>query len=168
MASPTQWTWVWVNSGSWRWTRKPGVLQSMGSPSQTRLNWTVYFFYLVTFGCTGSFLLLVGFLEWWWVGATPCFGGQAVGVWVSLVVAHRPNCSEAWGIFPYQGSVHVSCIGRCILYLLCLRGSPLILDYCLLFNLGGEKSKQSWFFNKVTMLSVGECKFKHIFVEGFW
>ena len=30
MASLTQWTWVWVNSGSWWWTRKPGVLQSMG------------------------------------------------------------------------------------------------------------------------------------------
>ena len=29
MASPTQWTWVWVNS-RWR-TGKPGVLQSMGS-----------------------------------------------------------------------------------------------------------------------------------------
>ena len=27
MASPTQWTWVWVNSGSWWWT---GRLQSMG------------------------------------------------------------------------------------------------------------------------------------------
>ena len=31
MASPTQWTWVWVNSRSWWWTRRPGVLQSMGS-----------------------------------------------------------------------------------------------------------------------------------------
>ena len=31
MASPTQWTWVWVDSGSWWWTGKPGVLQSMGS-----------------------------------------------------------------------------------------------------------------------------------------
>ena len=30
MASPTQWTWVWVNSGSWWWTGKAGVLQSMG------------------------------------------------------------------------------------------------------------------------------------------
>ena len=29
MASPTQWTWVWVNSGSWWWTGRPGVLQSM-------------------------------------------------------------------------------------------------------------------------------------------
>ena len=30
-ASPTQWTWVWVNSGSWWWTGRPWVLQSMGS-----------------------------------------------------------------------------------------------------------------------------------------
>ena len=30
MASPTQWTWVWVNSGSWWWTRRPGVLRFMG------------------------------------------------------------------------------------------------------------------------------------------
>ena len=26
-----QWTWVWVNPGSWWWTGRPGVLQSMGS-----------------------------------------------------------------------------------------------------------------------------------------
>ena len=31
MASVTQWTWVWVNSGSWCWTGRPGVLQYMGS-----------------------------------------------------------------------------------------------------------------------------------------
>ena len=31
MTSPTQWTWVWVNSGSWWWTRRPGVLQFTGS-----------------------------------------------------------------------------------------------------------------------------------------
>ena len=31
MASRTQWTWVWVNSGSWWWTRRPGVLRFMGS-----------------------------------------------------------------------------------------------------------------------------------------
>ena len=30
MASPTRWTWVWVNSGSWWWTGRPGVLQFMG------------------------------------------------------------------------------------------------------------------------------------------
>ena len=45
MASPTQWTWVWVNSGSWWWTGRPGVLQSMGLQKvrhnwATELNWT--------------------------------------------------------------------------------------------------------------------------------
>ena len=30
MASPTQWTWVCVNSGTWWWTGKPDVLPSMG------------------------------------------------------------------------------------------------------------------------------------------
>ena len=41
MASPTRWTWVWVNSGSWRWTGRSGILRSTGSQSQTRLSdWT--------------------------------------------------------------------------------------------------------------------------------
>ena len=45
MASPTQWTWVWVNSRSWWWRGRPGVLQSMGSQRvghdwATELNWT--------------------------------------------------------------------------------------------------------------------------------
>ena len=31
MASPTQWTWVWANSGWWWRTGNPCVLQSMGS-----------------------------------------------------------------------------------------------------------------------------------------
>ena len=31
ISSPTRWTWVWVNSGSWWWTGRPGVLQFMGS-----------------------------------------------------------------------------------------------------------------------------------------
>ena len=30
ITSLTQWTWVWVDSGSWWWTRRPGMLQSMG------------------------------------------------------------------------------------------------------------------------------------------
>ena len=30
MASPIWWSWVWVSSGSWWWTGKPGMLQSMG------------------------------------------------------------------------------------------------------------------------------------------
>ena len=45
MASLTRWTWVWVNSGSWCWTGRPGVLRFMGSQRVghdwgTELNWT--------------------------------------------------------------------------------------------------------------------------------
>ena len=45
MTSLTRWMWVWVNSGSWWWTGRPGVLRFMGSPRvghdwATDLNWT--------------------------------------------------------------------------------------------------------------------------------
>ena len=36
--TPTRWTWVWVNSGSWWWTGRPGMLQSMGS-QRVRHDW---------------------------------------------------------------------------------------------------------------------------------
>ena len=44
MASPTQWTWVWMDSSSWWWTGRPGVLRFMGSQRVghdwvTELNW---------------------------------------------------------------------------------------------------------------------------------
>ena len=44
-ASLTRWMWVWVNSGSWWWTGRPGVLRFMGSQRvgqdwATELNWT--------------------------------------------------------------------------------------------------------------------------------
>ena len=45
VASPTQQTWVWGSSGSWWWTGKPGVLQSMGShesDTPERLNWLMH------------------------------------------------------------------------------------------------------------------------------
>ena len=45
MASLTRWPWVWVNSGSWWWTGRPGVLWFMGSQRVghnwvNELNWT--------------------------------------------------------------------------------------------------------------------------------
>ena len=44
MASPTRWMWVWVNSRSWWWKGRPGVLRFMGSQRvghdwATELNW---------------------------------------------------------------------------------------------------------------------------------
>ena len=43
--SLTRWTWVWVNSRSWWWTGRPGVLQFMGLQRvehdwATEMNWT--------------------------------------------------------------------------------------------------------------------------------
>ena len=45
ITSPTRWTWVWVNSGSWWWTGRRGVLLFMESQRvrhdwATELNWT--------------------------------------------------------------------------------------------------------------------------------
>ena len=47
MASPAQWTWVWVDSRSWWWTGRLGVLwfvglQRVGHDWATELNWILY------------------------------------------------------------------------------------------------------------------------------
>ena len=49
MASPTQWTWVWVISRSWWWTERPSMLQSIGSQRVghdwvTELNWMIGYY----------------------------------------------------------------------------------------------------------------------------
>ena len=49
MASPTQWTLVWVDSGNWWWTGRPGVLRFTGSQKvghdwATELNWWLIVF----------------------------------------------------------------------------------------------------------------------------
>ena len=55
MASLTQWTWVWVSSGSWWRTGKPGMLQSMES-QRVRHDWETelkcYFVFLDLFNCS--------------------------------------------------------------------------------------------------------------------
>ena len=107
MASPTRWTWVWVSSGSWWWTGRPGVLRFMGS-QRFGHNWATE---LTAGGCCGSSRVL-----WlWWAGATllPCSGfsprwllllrAQALGTWASVVVEHRLSCPVQCGIFPDQG-----------------------------------------------------------------
>ena len=52
MASPIQWTWNWANSKRWQGTRKPSVLQSMGSqrvghglPNEQQKPTLLHFFY---------------------------------------------------------------------------------------------------------------------------
>ena len=62
MASRTRWTWVWVNSGSWWWTGRPGVLRFMGWQRvghywATELNW----FFLKFFSYLGCYIIMSRF-----------------------------------------------------------------------------------------------------------
>ena len=57
MPSPTQWTWVWVDSRSWWWTGRPDVLRFMGSQRVRHdwLNWTEMNYYSsihISVGCS--------------------------------------------------------------------------------------------------------------------
>ena len=65
---PIQQTWVWVSSGSWWWTGRPGVLQSMGS-QRVRHDWAT--------GLNWTGPLLAFHLREWngvsWRGMAPCF-----------------------------------------------------------------------------------------------
>ena len=56
IASLIQRTWVWASSGSWWWTEKPGVLQSMelqrvGHNWAAELNWEGEHWKRISFGC---------------------------------------------------------------------------------------------------------------------
>ena len=75
VSSPTQWTWVWVYSGSWWWTGRPNVLQSVSMQGVvhdwvSELNWlswwchptisssvTSFYSYPQSFPASGSFLI---------------------------------------------------------------------------------------------------------------
>ena len=48
--SLTQWTWVWVNSRSWWWTGRPGMLWSMGL-QRVRHNWATELNWMVKILC---------------------------------------------------------------------------------------------------------------------
>ena len=61
MVSPTQWTWVWVSSGSWWWTGRPDVLQFMGSQRDITewLNWLKWRFSHAVACCCSLFSSLL-------------------------------------------------------------------------------------------------------------
>ena len=73
MASLTQWTWVWLDSGSWWCTRRPGMLWFMGSQRAghdwaTELNWTelCQLIYLVVWtSWPYDFVDLTNSSPWW-------------------------------------------------------------------------------------------------------
>ena len=67
MASLTWWTWVWVNSGSWWWTGRPGVLQFMGS-QRVGHDWATelsYFREKLLLFMKVIFLNFISRIKWW-------------------------------------------------------------------------------------------------------
>ena len=63
MAPPNWWTWVWVDSGSWWWTGRPGVLWFMGS-QRIGHNWVTE----LTDWCSLENLILL--IDWVHVGCS--------------------------------------------------------------------------------------------------
>ena len=100
MASPTWWTWVWPSSGSWWWTGKPGMLQSMGSQSWTQLShWTE-----LNWPCMCEFISGLSIVFHWSVFILiPCWLPQLCNmVWNK---AWRPYCSYCIFHTPWASQV---------------------------------------------------------------
>ena len=125
MASPTQWTRAWVNSGSWWWRGRPGMLQSMGSQRvghdwATEPNWTTV---EVAFSCEKSLTIFsqlkgsfcVPLLQGGWV---PSLMGEPRS-WMPQVRLGRSKNKQkrspelpCWKTPP--GSKHWDWNGRCL------------------------------------------------------
>ena len=120
MASPTQLTWVWASSGSWWWTGKPGMLQSMGSQRVghdwvAELNWTM------------EYVLCRAVLSHLWLFVTP----WAVALQAPLSMEFSRQ--EYWSGLPFPPAGNLpnaevkltslvsSALSRWILYQLCRR-----------------------------------------------
>ena len=92
MASRTQWTWAWVSSESWWWTRKPVLLQSMGlqrvwSNWVTELNWlTSLMMYCQNspFMCIYIWSLLCDFISFFGRSLLLCYLNIRMGLWFVL------------------------------------------------------------------------------------
>ena len=110
MTSPTRWTWIWVVSGSWWWTGKPGVLQSMGLQRvghdwATELILTHYFFKICaaldTIDClTDSLSILASLVSFYHFGfLSP----------LSPLLWH----TNLWGCGPLEGFCCYCCLRSC-------------------------------------------------------
>ena len=144
MASLTRWTWVWASSGSWRWTGKPGMLQSMGSQRvghdwATELNWTImiYFgiqivsdfaigaisgWYLCPFDLFPSlfeYVLLFGTRCSWLILFFPCSRPDLHGALVSFIGEWNLETRSKCWICGYicLSSIRLSCLRSEIGYL---------------------------------------------------
>ena len=114
MASPTRWTWVWVNSGSWWWMGRPGVLwfmglQRVGHDWVTELNWTdhIFFIHPSTDGHLGCWHVLTV------VNSATMNTGMQVSFW-TIVCRYMPRS----GILGLYGNSIFTFLSAFILFLI--------------------------------------------------
>ena len=121
MASMMQWTRVWASSGSWWWTGKPGVLQSMGSQRvghdwATELHWTWGVDWAVL-GVFSSFSHVCSQLEGRLVSGWPrkVWGGGRRRQLPDLQrqVAHLPTAGLLFPRVPHHGHSEGALPGGC-------------------------------------------------------
>ena len=107
MASPTQCTWVWVDSGSWWWTGRPGMLRFMGSQRAghnwaTELNW-IWVDYCCHFASnkaipdqdkdgTRAEFCKESILLHWKRGQRSSSSSTGLGLWLTQVMSHWKGC----------------------------------------------------------------------------
>ena len=94
MASLTQWTWVWVDSGSWWWTGRPGMLQFVGSQrvrhdwaTELNMRWKTAWKYLV----------------WLWLPAISIVFSSQFNSWASRIMRHSTNSTLLHQVWYFYG-----------------------------------------------------------------
>ena len=97
MASWTRWMWVWVNTRSWWWTGKPGVLRLMGS-QRVRHNWATE----LNWKCSlpGSSVHGI-FRQEYWSGLPLPSPGDLPDSWINPGLMH---CRQTLYRLSHQGS----------------------------------------------------------------
>ena len=131
MASPTQWTWVWVDSGSWWWTERPGVLWFMGSQRvghdwATELNWTEWssgFPYLLQFKSEfgkKEFMIWATVSFWscfcWLYRVSPSLAAKNIVNLISILTIWSCPCVESFPVLLEEGVCYDQCILLAELY----------------------------------------------------
>ena len=144
MASLTQWTWVWVNSGSWWWTGRPVVLQFPGSQRVwhswvTELN----YIHILVIGHPPVSVSQLRKLHWWFscccvqlLRSHELLSARLLCPWDSPGENTGVGCYFLLqGVFPSQelnpGLLHC----RKMLYRLSYKASPYIPIYIYIFIL---------------------------------